>query len=108
MAGVSVAFCTPTSTSLPQGATKGRRMTRTTSVSDHDDIVKVAFNLTRRELDQLRGVAARRGEPVTQMLREAIATHVFLDGERETGGEVVIRRDGKYRRVEWDVTDAPL
>jgi hypothetical protein len=63
-------------------------------------VVKVSFNLPKGELDALRDLAARRHMNMTQALRQAIQTELFIEVQVRDGGKVLIEdRNGRQREV---------
>ena len=62
--------------------------------------VKVSFNLPADELDDLRALANRRSDTVTDTLRRAIALEMMAD-EAERGGSKLLVRDpdGTMREI---------
>lgn len=63
------------------------------------EVVKASFNLPKRELDALKGIAAIRGVSATQALRQAIAILAFLV-ELPKGSRLFVREpSGDQREV---------
>jgi|GEM_PF-2599161 hypothetical protein len=58
------------------------------------EIVKVTTNLPKDAVEELRGNAAQRGDNLTQGIKAAISTKLFLDKEIKNGGRVFVRRGG--------------
>jgi hypothetical protein len=82
----------PTAPTVPSEATQAR----TKSPSR----VKVSFNLPVDELEDLRGLAERRKDTVTDTLRRAIALERLADEVNQQGGKLLIRDpDGTIREI---------
>jgi hypothetical protein len=62
--------------------------------------VKVSFNLPLDELEDLRELAARRNDTVTDTLRRAIALEMLADEVEQSGSKLLIRDpDGEMREI---------
>jgi hypothetical protein len=65
-----------------------------------NELVKVSFNLPREELDALRELAESRNVPVSQALRQAIATERFIDDQIANGDRILVETSkGRIREV---------
>ena len=64
-------------------------------------MVKASFNLTEEELKALRKEASDRGVSVTQVLREALADHVFLKEQQDGENKKILLEsdDGSMTQV---------
>jgi hypothetical protein len=63
-------------------------------------VTKATFNLPEEDIEALRRSARAHHTTVTSILRRAIATQLFVDQERETGGKLLVEKpDGKIREV---------
>jgi hypothetical protein len=54
------------------------------------DTVKASFNLPRAELDLLRELAERRSVSVTQALRQALVSEIFLQEMADEGKSLLV------------------
>jgi len=64
------------------------------------ELSRVSAVLPTDAVEALRGGAARKGDNLTQGLRAAINTKVFLDDEVSKGGTVLVKRkDGSTVEV---------
>jgi hypothetical protein len=64
------------------------------------DLVRVSAVLPKESVDELREHAAAKGDNLTQGLKSAISTKLFLDRELEDKGTVLIKRkDGSMVQV---------
>jgi hypothetical protein len=62
--------------------------------------VTVTFNLPAEEYQALEALAAQRSVPVTQVIRQAIATERFLADQLDQGARILVETsDGKVREV---------
>lgn len=62
--------------------------------------VKVSFNLPPDELEQLRSLAERRSDTVTDTLRRAIALELLADQVARRGSKLLIADpDGNMREI---------
>ena len=60
------------------------------------EIVKVTTNLPKVAVDELREDAALKGDTLTQGLKAAISTKLYLDGEVRKGAKVFVQQpDGQ-------------
>ncbi|HUZ09989.1 MAG TPA: hypothetical protein VMU76_07465 [Acidimicrobiales bacterium] len=60
------------------------------------EIVKVTTNLPKDMIDQLREDAAERHDNLTQGLKAAISTKLFLDNEVRNGAKIFVQEpDGR-------------
>ena len=57
------------------------------------EVVKASFNIPKDELQDLKDLAARRGIPVTQALRQAIASELFLQQQADDGKKLIVESD---------------
>ncbi len=65
-----------------------------------DSIVKTSVNLSTSVLRALRRLATRRGVTMTEALRQAIGTEVFLDDTQQAGGKVLVEdKRGRVRQL---------
>ena len=55
------------------------------------EIVKVTTNLPKEAVDELREDAAEKGDTLTQGLKAAITTKLYLDREVKKGGKVFVQ-----------------
>lgn len=56
-------------------------------------VVRVTANLPSREIDELKKHSAAKGDTLTQGLKNAITTKLFLDDEVSKGNKVLVKRD---------------
>lgn len=64
------------------------------------EIVKVTTNLPKQLVDDLREDASRNGDTLTQGLKAAITTKLFLDREIRGGAKLLIQEpDGSLVQV---------
>lgn len=56
------------------------------------DVVRVTAKLPGRAVEQLRRNAAQQGDTLTQGLKAAISTKLFLDETLREGGTVLVRK----------------
>lgn len=74
--------------------TRGRKPAKT-----KPDVRRVTFNLSESHFRALEELADRRGASMTEVLRRAIASEVYLQGEAELGRRVIIEDgDGTNRK----------
>ncbi len=67
---------------------------------DVPDLVRVSAILPESSVSALRKRAAGKGDNLTQGLKSAISTQLFLEDEIEKGGTVLIKRsDGNVVEV---------
>jgi len=60
------------------------------------EIVKVTTNLPKEAVDELRADAALKGDTLTQGLKAAISTKLYLDNEVRRGAKVFVQQpDGQ-------------
>jgi hypothetical protein len=57
------------------------------------EVVKASFNIPKDELKALKDLAGRRGIPVTQALRQAIASELFLQEQVDHGKKLIVESD---------------
>jgi hypothetical protein len=57
------------------------------------EVVKASFNIPKDELQALKELATRRGIPVTQALRQAIASELFLQQQVDDGSKLIVESD---------------
>lgn len=63
------------------------------------DVVKVSFNIPAQQFEDLDNLAASRGVTMTEVLRRAIASEMFLQSEADKGRNIIIEDDnGKNRK----------
>lgn len=63
-------------------------------------ITRLTVNLPTWALDRLRSYATRRGDSLTQALKDAISVKLTIEEEREKGGRVYVRRqDGSHAEL---------
>lgn len=62
------------------------------------EVVKVSFNIPVQQYKDLDNLAASRGMTMTEALRRAIASEVFLQNEHDKGFRVIIENDEGDRR----------
>ncbi len=64
------------------------------------EVVRVTANLPGPAVEQLKSNAAARGDNLTQGLKAAISTKLFLDDAVKEGGKVLVRQsDGSLVEV---------
>lgn len=81
-----------TTPTLPSRATEPK--------DDSPARVKVSFNLPVDELEDLRALANRRKDTVTDTLRRAIALEMLADEADQSGSKLLIRDpDGTMREI---------
>lgn len=56
------------------------------------EIVKVTTNLPKPAVEELRQNAASKGDTLTQGLKAAISTKLYLDEEIRKGGKIFVKR----------------
>jgi hypothetical protein len=62
--------------------------------------IKVSFNLPADELDEVRREADRRGVTVTQVLREALADHRWLNEQLSAESKILVKSsDGEVAQM---------
>lgn len=67
---------------------------------DVPDLVRVSAILPKSSVHELRERAATKGDNLTQGLKSAISTQLFLEHEIEQGGTVLVKRkDGNVVEV---------
>ena len=68
---------------------------------DHaPEVVRVTANLPGPAVEQLKTNAALKGDNLTQGLKAAISTKLFLDEAVQSGGKVLVRQgDGSLVEV---------
>jgi hypothetical protein len=75
-------------------------------MAEEPEMVTVSLNLPAGELAALRELAEDRGVPLTQALRQAIATERFISDLVSAGNQVLVKApDGKVREVTFVPTD---
>ncbi|MCP9489260.1 MAG: hypothetical protein MSC31_05230 [Solirubrobacteraceae bacterium MAG38_C4-C5] len=57
------------------------------------DLVRVSAILPEPSVRELRDRAATKGDNLTQGLKSAISTQLFLENEVEAGGTVLVKRN---------------
>jgi hypothetical protein len=62
------------------------------TMAEQDGLVRVSAILPEKDVTELRQQAAKRGDNLTQGLKAAIATKLYLDDEMSDGGVVLIKR----------------
>jgi hypothetical protein len=63
-------------------------------------VVKMSVNFSHQVVSALRALAKKRGVTMTEVLRQAIGTEVFLDEQRNRGGRVLVEdRRGRVREL---------
>lgn len=60
---------------------------------DVPDLVRVSAILPQGSVNELRQRAAAKGDNLTQGLKSAISTQLFLENEIEKGGTVLVKRN---------------
>lgn len=69
------------------------------------EIVKVSFNLPRIELGRLKDLARRRSIPVTQALRQAIISELYIQSIADRGAKLLVReKDGSMQEIVFSQT----
>jgi hypothetical protein len=63
------------------------------------DVVKLTVNLPKDEVDALKRLAEKRHLTMTDVIRQAIGTEMFLDDAKEQGSTVLIE-DKKKKSVQ--------
>ncbi len=63
------------------------------------DRVRVAINMLREDLDELKRLAQDDGETVSGYLRKALATERYLKTRTNSGGRILIEENGVQREV---------
>jgi hypothetical protein len=67
---------------------------------DAPDVVRVTANLPGPAVEQLKTNAAMKGDNLTQGLKAAISTKLFLDDAIRSGGRVLVKQsDGTLVEV---------
>lgn len=64
-------------------------------MSERPEVVKASFNLPKEELESLKRLAMRRSVPVTQALRQAIVSELFLQDLADRGAKLLAKQDGE-------------
>lgn len=72
-------------------------MVRPTQSAETPSVIKVSFHLHADQVRQLREVAIRRNQSMTQVLRHGIALEYWLQREVDEGGSIII--ETPYRSV---------
>ena len=68
---------------------------------DQPEIVRVTSNLPKRIVQELKERSATKGDTLTQGMKAAITTKLFLDEKISEGAEVLVReRDGSLTRLQ--------
>lgn len=68
--------------------------------TDTPDLVRVSAILPEEPVTRLRKHAAAKGDNLTQGLKSAISTKLFLDDETAEGGTLIVKRkDGTMVEV---------
>jgi len=63
-------------------------------------VVKMSVNFAPEVIRALRELSRRRGVSMTEVLRQAIGTEVYLDKAMRSGGHVLVEdRHGKVREM---------
>lgn len=63
-------------------------------------IVKVSCNLTTKDVEAMRDLAARRGCTMTEVVRRGLDTLKFLYEKQEQGAEILVKpKRGQTRLV---------
>ena len=73
-------------------------MTETSDSShqtEREPIVKASFNLPESELNVLKRLADRRSTSATQVLRQAIASELFIQDLAERGAKLLVQDSDK-------------
>ncbi len=69
-------------------------------MADAPDVVRVTANLPGSAVEQLKTNAALKGDNLTQGLKAAISTKLFLDEAVQSGGKVLVKQsDGNLVEV---------
>ena len=85
----------PTKSSPPRSNAKAREAN-----TDSPELVRVSAILPEEPVSRLRKHAAAKGDNLTQGLKSAISTKLFLDDETAEGGTVLVKRkDGTLVEV---------
>ena len=71
------------------------------------EFVKASFNFPREELEIAKELASRRRIPVTQVLRQAIASELFLQRLADEDSKVLVQdEDGNVQQVVFNQTQS--
>ena len=70
----------------------------TDTVKTKRQVVKVSFNIPVQQFEDLDNLAAARGVTMTEVLRKAIASEMFLQNEVEKGRNIIIEDDNGRNR----------
>ncbi len=69
------------------------------------EIVKASFNFPKEELGGLKELAARRSIPVTQALRQAVASEQFLQRLADEDKKILVQdEDGNLQQIVFSQT----
>lgn len=72
------------------------------------DITKATFNLPRHELDALRQLADRRSISVTQALRQALVTELYIQSLADHGSKLLVQDpEGSIQELVFNQTRMP-
>jgi hypothetical protein len=63
------------------------------------DLIKVSFNLPRDEFSALRELAARRNTTMTQTVRAALATEMFLQKQVDDGAIILTSKGRQAQEI---------
>jgi len=64
------------------------------------DLVKISFNLTPSELQNLRDFARRRGLSQTDTIRRALVNDMYLYDAKQEGNKLLLRsKNGELREI---------
>ncbi|MBV9251869.1 MAG: hypothetical protein JO227_21835 [Acetobacteraceae bacterium] len=73
------------------------------------EVTKATFNLPSAELDQLKQLAKRRSISVTQALRQAIVSELFLQRIADRGAKLLVQEpDGTLQQLVFNQTEATM
>lgn len=53
----------------------------------------------RTTRDAIEEIARRRGKPISEVLRDAIALEMYVQETWENDGRVIVERDGKKKEI---------
>lgn len=71
----------------------------TRGVQAPQGMVRVIVNLPEAQVEEIKQISAETGSSRTQIVRDAIATLLFLRRELAQGGRVLLERNGERREL---------